>query len=313
MGADDTFYAGADDVDDLEALLRGDDGEEYDPFAGQYDEALAKGVEYADDADAVEFLQADELDLPAWKRRHLVRERMAAARRRAAKAAQEARVRQLVAAKRMGDHRGAEVTFASTADAAANIVDERTLRRGGFNRKKSADKQGEPVARGERRVTAASRKILRRMADDLLADQTPEDVALLAAEVDHASRARVIDIVVDSNADAWLMSISKYLVLVAEDRAAATRFRDGWLPSVTGGGTVGTLKSVVNQAMSAGITSAALVDAVRRAVQVILTELQELVPAYQKAGVPLDLYEEVVLVIGHAIMSELIEVTLLEG
>jgi len=309
----DSYYVGAEEEDDLDALLRGDDGSDFDPFADKYDEALARGVEYADDADAVEFLQEDELGLPAWKRRHLVRERMAAARRRAAKAAQEARVRQLVAAKRVGDHRGAEVTFASTADASSNIVDERTLRRGGFQRKASADKANKAHApRGERRVTAASRKILLRMAEDLLGELEPEDVDLLAAEIDHASRARLVDTVVDTNADAWLMSISKYLVLVSEDRAAAARFRDGWLPSVSGGGTVGTIKSVVNQALSAGLTSSALVDAVRRAVQVILTELQELVPSYQKHGVPLDLYEEVVLVIGHAIMSEIIEVTLLD-
>jgi hypothetical protein len=299
---------GADDIDDLDTLL-GSDGA--DTNADRYDEALARGVEYADDADAFEFLEDDEASLPAWKRRVLVRERMAAARRRSARAAKEARVRQLVAAKRVGDERGAEVTFASTADAASNIVEQRTLRRGGHTRAQPVG--ASVVVQGERKVTSASRKILRQMATDLLEEMDEESLEMLATELNPGSRTRIVEAVVDGSADAWLLSVSKYVVLVLNDRSAAGRLRDNWYTTVNHVGLVGTVKSVLNQALTSGITQATLVDATRRAVQVILLELQDIVPACKATGVPVELYEEVVLVIGHALMSDIIETSLTEA
>jgi hypothetical protein len=302
-----SFYRGADEVDDLDSLLG---SEEVDANADRYDEALARGVEYADDADAVEFLEEEELSLPAWKRRVLVRERMAAARARADRAAKEARVRQLVAAKRVGDHRGAEMTFASTADAASNIVEQRTLRRGGHTR---AQLSGAPaLVHGERKVTSASRKVLRQMATDLLDEMDAESLAHLAKELVPAARSRLVNVVVDDSADAWLLTVSKYVVMVLNDRAAAGRLRSHWFTTIDHLGVVGTVKSVLNQALTSGITAATLVDGVRRTVQVMLLELQDVVPACKETGVPIELYEEVVFVIGLAIMTDVVENALQE-
>ena len=162
-------------------------------------------------------------------------------------------------------------------------------------------------------MTSASRKILRQMATDLLEEMDEESLELLATELNPGSRTQIVEAVVDGSADAWLLSVSKYVVLVLNDRSAAGRLRDNWYTTVNHVGLVGTVKSVLNQALTSGITQATLVDATRRAVQVILLELQDIVPACKATGVPVELYEEVVLVIGHALMSDIIETSLTEA
>jgi len=150
------------------------------------------------------------------------------------------------------------------------------------------------------------------MSADLMGELDDETREVLATEMSPASRSSIVEAVVDGSADAWLLSVSKYVVLVLNDRSAAGRLRDSWFTSLTHAGVVGTVKSVLNQAITSGITESTIVDAVRRAVQVILLELQDVVPACKATGVPVELYEEVVLVVGHALMSDIIETTLAE-
>jgi hypothetical protein len=266
-----------------------------DALTARWDEALARGHMYDDDADAVAFLQPYEMDLPAWKRRVLVRERVGAARQRAARRAREERVRQ---------HLMARVSSQDDEDEASlTLTDLDTVRR------------WSSVA-PERKVTTASTKALRRMAKDMMSVLDDEGWDILASHVgEPAGRARALASSFAAAGPDWLGLITDHVDAMLGDAVSARRFAELWLPSRQGHGTLANVISVIDQALSPdehGVTRRSLADAVRAGCQVIIDALQDIVPVCKLGGVPPNLYNKVVLQLGQDLMLVIMRTLLTE-
>lgn len=269
-------------------------------LARRWDEALARGAASAvsDDADAVAFLQEEELSLPTWKRRMLVRQRMTEARDRAESGARAARVREVEAAKRAGDRRYEVAGAPSVADAAARAS---TLRR---------TAEG-PSGRWERQLTDTSARNIRRMTTRMLYEMDEVTRGTLAQPVrDQTLLSGQIAAACASTSGAWLRAITRTLRSELGDPEGADRFESSWLPHAGGRpGTLSLMVSAINDALCGpvGLTDATLADAVHRAVEVLIARLQSLVPVCKVRGIPQGMYRLVTETVAHDVARSIIK------